>query len=118
MPRSEPDARRRRLTLAAAVAASAGLLAGLPRTASAQAYPTRPIRIVVPFEAGGTLDVAVRPLGAVLAKQMGQAVIVENRSGANGVIGTGMVARAAPDGYTLLAVTASFALNEIGRAHV
>jgi tripartite-type tricarboxylate transporter receptor subunit TctC len=110
MPRPEPDARRRRLTLAAATA-GVGLLAGLPRTASAETYPTRPIRIVVPFEAGGTLDVAVRPLAAVLAKQMGQAVIVENRSGANGVIGTGMVARASPDGYTLLAVTASFALN-------
>ncbi|RZL87795.1 MAG: tripartite tricarboxylate transporter substrate binding protein [Variovorax sp.] len=79
--------------------------------AAAQAYPKQAIKIVVPFEPGGTLDVAVRPLGVALAAQMGQPVIVENRAGANGVIGTDYVSKAAPDGYTLLAVTASFALN-------
>lgn len=74
-------------------------------------YPSQPIRIVVPFAAGGTLDVAVRPLSAVLSAQLGQQIIVDNRPGANGVVGTEHVARSNPDGHTLLAVTASFALN-------
>ncbi|MDM0053587.1 tripartite tricarboxylate transporter substrate binding protein [Variovorax sp. J22R115] len=79
--------------------------------AAQQGYPKQQIKIVVPFEPGGTLDVAVRPLAAVLGAQLGQNVIVENRGGANGIIGTEYVARSAPGGYTLLAVTASFALN-------
>jgi tripartite-type tricarboxylate transporter receptor subunit TctC len=78
---------------------------------AADEYPTRPVKIVIPFPPGGTLDVVMRPLGNALTTQLGQPIIIDNRSGANGIIGTGTVAKAAPDGYTFLAVTASFALN-------
>ncbi len=94
---------------------AAGALALLPamRPALAQGkpYPSQPIRVVVPFEAGGTLDIAVRPLTIAMTASMGQSLFVDNRAGANGVIGTEYVARAAPDGYTLLTSSASFALN-------
>jgi tripartite-type tricarboxylate transporter receptor subunit TctC len=88
-------------------------MAIVPLTAQAQpaAYPSQTIRMVIPFPAGGTLDVAVRPLCLALSRQLGQPIIIDNRGGANGVIGTEFVSKAPPDGYTLLAVTASFALN-------
>lgn len=109
----QPEQLQRRRTLA--LLGGGALASVLPASRSAFAqpapYPSQPIRIVVPFSAGGTLDVAVRPLGAVLAAQLGQQIVVDNRPGANGVVGTEHVARANPDGYTLLAVTASFALN-------
>jgi tripartite-type tricarboxylate transporter receptor subunit TctC len=109
-PSSPRDAVRRRSLLQLAGAGALGL--ALPGRSRAQgAYPTQPIRIVIPFAAGGTLDVAVRPLAQVLSAQLGQNIIIDNKAGANGVIGTEFVARSAPDGYTLLAVTASFALN-------
>jgi tripartite-type tricarboxylate transporter receptor subunit TctC len=66
------------------------------------AYPEKPIRIIVPFTAGGTSDVLTRTVGEQLAKDLGQAVVVENRAGAGGALGAGFVARAEPDGYTLL----------------
>ncbi|MBA2963531.1 MULTISPECIES: Bug family tripartite tricarboxylate transporter substrate binding protein [Ramlibacter] len=93
-------------------AGATALTLGLPGLGRAQgSYPNQPIRIVIPFAAGGTLDVAVRPLAQVMSGPLGQNIIIDNKAGANGVIGTEYVARAAPDGYTLLAVTASFALN-------
>ena len=81
------------------------LLAGFAGTTAAQPYPTRPIRIVVPQEAAGTVDLVTRYIANRLEKIMGAAVVVENRSGASGAIGTELVARAAPDGYTLLAAS-------------
>lgn len=74
-------------------------------------YPAQAIKVIVPFTAGGTLDVALRPLSQTLTEAFGQTVIIDNRAGANGMIGTDLVAKASPDGYTLLAVTASFAVN-------
>jgi Uncharacterized protein conserved in bacteria len=71
-------------------------------TALAQSYPSRPIRIVAPFPAGGGYDVLSRLLAADMTRTFGQPVVVENRSGANGNIGTDYVAKSAPDGYTLL----------------
>src|SRR5689334_5710424 len=70
--------------------------------ASAQTYPNRPIHIVAPFPAGGGYDFLSRLVGAEMTKTFGQPVIVENKSGANGNIGTDFVAKSAPDGYTLL----------------
>ena len=71
-------------------------------TALAQTYPTRPIRIVVPYAAGSTTDLQGRMIADVLAESMGQPVIVENRAGASGTIGSERVSRAEPDGYTLV----------------
>ncbi len=74
----------------------------LTARAFAQAYPTRPITLIVPGPAGGTPDIVTRKFGQQLRDELKQAIIVENRAGANGFIGTDAVARAAPDGYTLL----------------
>jgi tripartite-type tricarboxylate transporter receptor subunit TctC len=82
---------------------AAGLLAALPLPAFAQAdYPNKVVTIIVPFPPGGTTDVTARQIAAELTKSMGQTFIVENKAGANGNIGSAQVARAAPDGYTLL----------------
>jgi tripartite-type tricarboxylate transporter receptor subunit TctC len=77
------------------------------RPALAQAWPARPITMVVPFPPGPALDLVARLVGAKLGGALGQTVVVENRVGANGTLGANAVARAAPDGYTLLATTAS-----------
>lgn len=78
------------------------MLALLAATASAQAYPNKPIHFIIPYAPGGINDVLGRVLGEQLSKSIGQAVIVENRPGAGGSVATAMVARAKPDGYTLL----------------
>ena len=70
--------------------------------ASGQSFPNKPIRLIAPFAAGGALDLIARGVGAKLAESMGEPVVVENRAGASGAIGSEAVARAAPDGYTLL----------------
>jgi tripartite-type tricarboxylate transporter receptor subunit TctC len=85
-----------------ALLAAAGTLA-LPRLAIAQgAWPERPVRIVVPFTPGGSTDILARALGAELQDALGQPFIIENRAGAGGTVGSEVVARAAPDGYTLM----------------
>src|ERR1043166_6864149 len=75
----------------------------LPRSLSAQAWPSKQIRAVVPFTAGSTVDIVSRIVFEPLSQQLGQSIIVENRGGAGGTIGAGAVARAEPDGYTMLA---------------
>lgn len=87
------------------------LLAGVSST-HADAYPTRPIRLVAPFPAGGTADVLARQVSTDVSTHLGQSIVVDNRSGANGIIGTDTVAKAPPDGHTLLHVTASFVINQ------
>ncbi len=88
-------------------AALAGLAAGLSLSAgAADEFPQRPITLVVPWPAGGNTDAVSRTLALQLGNQLGKAVVVENRAGANGQIGAAAVARAAPDGYTLLVASA------------
>jgi tripartite-type tricarboxylate transporter receptor subunit TctC len=93
--------RRRFLHLAAGAAA----LPALPNVARAQAYPTRPVRIIVPAAAGGTSDILTRLIGRWLSERFGKPFIVENRPGAGTNIGTEAVVKAPPDGYTLLTIT-------------
>jgi tripartite-type tricarboxylate transporter receptor subunit TctC len=90
--------RRHFLTLAGAALA----IPTLPRRAMAQAWPTRPIRAMIPFSAGSTIDIIGRLVLDPLSTQLGQTIVVENRGGAGGTIGTATVAKADPDGYTLL----------------
>src|SRR5664279_3612196 len=83
-----------------------------PTPSPAQDYPTRAIRIIVPFGAGGPADVTARLIGQVLQENFSQPVVVENRTGAGGVIGTQEAAKSAPDGYTLLMMSNTQTANE------
>ena len=83
------------------------------RPASAQAYPSRPLRLVVPFPAGGATDILARTIAQRVSETLGQPIIIDNRPGAGGTIGADTVAKAAPDGYTLLIATGS--THSIGR---
>src|SRR5258706_14234365 len=85
---------------------AAGLLAA-GGTASRAAYPDHPIRLIVPFAAGGLNDVVARLVQPYLEKSLGQPVVVENRPAASGIVGTDAVAKAAPDGYILLMLASS-----------
>jgi len=99
----------RRRTLAGLVAGTAAALGGLPARA-ADAWPTKPIRIVVPYPAGGVVDLQARALTQRLSQDLGQPILVDNRPGANANVGADAVARAEADGYTLL-VSAPFVVN-------
>lgn len=93
------------------MAAGAAALPMLPHAARAQAYPSRPVRIVAGFAAGGGVDISARLMGQWLSDRLGQSFIVENRTGAGGNIGTEVVVNAPPDGYTLLLSTVPNAVN-------
>ena len=94
-PLSAPALRRRTFL-------GAGLAAALPLAAHAQAYPSRPVTLVVPFPAGGSVDLIARLYADPLAKALGAPVVIDNRGGAGGSIASAQVARAKPDGYTLV----------------
>jgi tripartite-type tricarboxylate transporter receptor subunit TctC len=93
------------------LAAGAAALPAMPRIARAQAYPTRPVRAVVAFAPGGVTDTFGRLMAQKLTEQLGKQVYVENIAGASGNIGTGQVAKAAPDGYTILFAFSSHVVN-------
>jgi tripartite-type tricarboxylate transporter receptor subunit TctC len=99
----------RRHVVQAAVSALA--LTASPRFAFAQAYPERPVRVIVPFAPGGTTDIFTRVAAQKLSERLGRQFIVENIGGASGNIGTGQAARAAPDGYTILSAFSSYVVN-------
>lgn len=112
MTYSAPISRRRVLALAAS--------AGMPYIASAQPnWPSRPITLVVPFPADGQTDSVGRVIGAELSRALGQPVVIENRPGVNGSLGSEFVARAAPDGYTLVVTgNGSHAINQLVNPNV
>ena len=86
-------------------------LGSLAHTASAQTYPAKPIRIIVPLAAGGPGDVLARAIGQKLSEQVGQSVVIDNRPGANTNVGSEFVAKAPTDGYTLLATASTLTIN-------
>jgi tripartite-type tricarboxylate transporter receptor subunit TctC len=92
------------------VAAMAGL-ALAPAVARAQAYPSKQVRVVVPYPAGGGTDLVARLIVPRLAERWRQTVIIDNKGGASGILGSDIVAKAAPDGYTLLVMTSAHTIN-------
>src|SRR5262245_24446862 len=100
-------ARRQILQMAAGAAAVTVLL----HFAREQTYPTRPVRLIVPFGSGGGTDIVARLIGQWLSERLGQQFVIENRPGAGGNLGTEAVVRAAPDGYTLALIGAPSAIN-------
>lgn len=102
----------KRRTFLHSLPALAAMPASLPASGLAQAYPVRPVRLIVPVSAGSGSDVVARYMGAELTKVLGSPFVVENRLGASGIIGTDIVAKAAPDGYTLLCTYAAHYSNQ------
>jgi len=96
----------------ASIALALALLCGAPGVAPAQDWPAKPVKIIVPFAAGGPADVYARFLGQRLAEALGQPFVVEDRPGAGSIIGTEAVAKSAPDGYTLLLMSNTHTVNE------
>jgi len=99
-------------TLVLAIAAACATPMAQAAVAATEAnYPTRPIRLIVPFAAGATNDILARMVGQHLTETLGKTVIVDNRTGAEGIIGTELAVRAAPDGYTLVILSAAYVMN-------
>src|SRR5499433_4308738 len=93
------------------LAAGAAALPAVTRIASAQAYPTRPVRLIAPFAPAGASDITAHLMGQWLSERLGQQFVIDNRPGANNIIGTEAVVRAPADGYTLLMVGTAQAIN-------
>ena len=93
----------------------AAIVLTLSATVLAQSYPDKPMRLLVPFSPGGTNDILARMVANRLSETLGQSMIVDNRPGAEGIIGTDMAAKAKPDGYTLLMVSSAYTMNPVVR---
>src|SRR5215813_13193850 len=93
------------------LAAGGAALPAVSRIARAQAYPSRPVRVIVPFAAAGPNDIVARVVGQWLSEHLAQPFVIENRPGAGSNIGTEMVVHSPPDGYTVLVVSVSHAIN-------
>ena len=107
--------------LVLATTAAAALTAGFSAPAAAQepaSWPSRPLTLVVPFPPGGPTDQVAPVLAQQLSTQLGQSIVIDNRPGANGNIGSAHVAKAAPDGYTLLYNTSSITLSPSGQVRM
>ena len=89
-----------------------GLAAAFASAASAQNYPTKPVKIIVPFAAGGPADIYARVLAEKLQGALGQSFVVDDRPGGGSIVGTDAVAKSAPDGYTLLMMSNTHTVNE------
>jgi tripartite-type tricarboxylate transporter receptor subunit TctC len=90
---------------------AAGMLLALSTSVAAQDYPNKPVRLIIPFPPGGSNDVVGRMVATQLSERLGKQVVVDNRSGAGGVIGTDIAAKSPPDGYTLLVISIAHAVN-------
>src|SRR5712671_6305025 len=95
----------------AALGLIAGCAIGIGSQALAQSYPAKPIRFIVTFPPGGTVDITARIVQPKLSESLGQTVVIENRGGAGGAVGTEAAARRAPDGYTFLYTLSSHTIN-------
>ena len=95
----------------ACIAALAASSAALAQDKAASAYPAKPIRFIVPFAGGGGLDLTARLIGQKLTEKWGQSIVVDTRPGAATIVGTEIASKAAPDGYTMLMITTTFAIN-------
>jgi tripartite-type tricarboxylate transporter receptor subunit TctC len=107
---------RRFLTVSLGVAAVTAAALTPWHSALAQSYPSKPIKMIVPFPAGGTTDIVARLVAQRMSESMGQPVLVDNRGGAGGAIGADAVAKAPPDGYTILMHNISFPLSSVAQA--
>ncbi|HLF38475.1 MAG TPA: tripartite tricarboxylate transporter substrate-binding protein, partial [Burkholderiales bacterium] len=87
------------------------ILAAIAASASAQSYPTRPVRLLVPFGPGGVGDITARVVAQKIGASLGQQIVVDNRPGAGGIVASEIVAKAAPDGYTLLLLNNAHAVS-------
>ena len=110
MPPTTAPRRSHRALLASAALAAGAWAAALP--AQADSYPSKPVTVVVPFAAGGTVDRVARQVQQALQDKLGQTVVIDNRGGAGGTIGTALVAKSAPDGYTVEMVFDSYATEQ------
>jgi len=97
--------------LSASILGSASASASASAFAQSNAYPSRPVRLIVPFAAGGGLEITARGIGQKLTAKRGQSIVIDNRPGAATIVGTDIASKATPDGYTLLMITTTFAIN-------
>lgn len=98
---------------AGAVIAALVIACAAPLSVAAQSYPSRPVRLIVPFPPGGSNDIVGRLVGAGLGERLGRQVVIDNRAGGNSIIGTEIAANSQPDGHTLLVISTSFTTNPI-----